>query len=339
MLAIMTLAPASRRIVFFCYDGMLALDLTGPLDAFDVARRLLAQRNAAPMAYELELVAWAPDRVQTTSGLPLHVPAAARECRGAIDTLVIPGGLGTFDFARQPGVCEWLRHAAAASRRVASVCTGSILLARAGLVDGRRITTHWAACEQLARLRPQAIVDPAPIFTRSGKFYTSAGATAGIDLALALIEEDWGSEVALHVARWLVVFLKRPGSQPQRSIQLSSQAEQTNGLSELRAWIIEHLATDLGIDRLARQAGMSRRNLCRAFQRHTGMTPSKFVEATRVEAAQRWLSRSDHSLEDVAIRCGFGSVETLRRTFRRCMGVTPSDYRQKERAGLRAPAS
>jgi transcriptional regulator GlxA family with amidase domain len=269
--------------------------------------------------------------VQTTSGLPLHVPCAARELRGPVDTLVIPGGLGTAEFARRLGVVDWLRETAAVSRRVASVCTGSMLLAQAGLLDGRRITTHWAACAQLAEMRPSVIVDPEPIFTRSDKYYTSAGVTAGMDLALALIEEDWGSELALAVARWLVMFLKRPGSQPQRSMQLSAQTEQKHGLSELRAWIIENLAAELNIDSVARRAGMSRRNLCRAFHRHTGMTPSKFVEAARVDAAQRWLAQSDHSLDDVAQRCGFGSAETLRRTFRRCLGVTPSDYRQRER--------
>jgi transcriptional regulator GlxA family with amidase domain len=330
----MKIVPATRRVAFLCYDGMLSLDLSGPLEVFDFARRLLAVRwPEAPPAYALELVAWTPELVQTTSGLSLHVPRAARELRGAIDTLVIPGGLGTTEFAQRPGLVDWLRGAAAVSRRVASVCTGSVLLAQAGLVDGRRITTHWASCEQLAQLRPSVIVDPEPIFTRSDKYYTSAGVTAGIDLALALVEEDWGSELALAVAHWLVMFLKRPGSQAQRSMQLSAQTEQTHGLSELRAWIIENLASELDIDSVARRAGMSRRNLCRAFQRHTGMTPSKFVEAARVEAAQRWLAQSDRSLADVAVRCGFGSAETLRRTFRRCLGVTPSDYRQRERRG------
>jgi transcriptional regulator GlxA family with amidase domain len=332
----MTLVPAPRRIVFLAYDGILSIDLCGPLEVFDMARRLLADRYpSAPRAYELEVVAWTPDRVQTTGGLPLHVPASARGLRGSIDTLLVPGGLSSRKFGAQPDVRDWLREKSALARRVASVCTGSELLASAGLVDGRRITSHWAACDRLARHYPAVTVDPEPIFVKSDKFYTSAGATAGMDLALALIEEDWGTELSLGVARWLVMFLKRPGTQAQHSVQLDGQSDQTHALNELRAWIGEHLTTDLGIDRLAQRAGMSPRNLCRAFQRHTGMTPSKFVEAARIEAAQRWLAQSDHGLDEVARRSGFGSAETLRRSFRRCLGVAPSHYRERQRVGVR----
>jgi transcriptional regulator GlxA family with amidase domain len=333
----MTRTP--RRIVFLCYDGMLSLDLSGPVEVFDVARRLLERHSpSAPPAYELELRAWSPPFVRTTSGVSLHVPAGARELRGSLDTLVVPGGLEASAFGEQGDVRRWLRDTAAVSRRVASVCTGSVLLASAGLVDGCRITSHWAACAELARRWPATIVDPEPIFTQSGKFYTSAGATAGMDLALALVEEDWGAELAVQVARWLVMFMKRPGTQAQRSVQLRAQAAQTIGLNELRAWIIEHLGADLGVDGLARQVGMSRRNFCRAFQRQTGMAPSKFVEAARVEAAQRWLAQSDHGLDEVARHCGFGSVETLRRTFRRCLGVTPGRYRERQRNGSASAA-
>lgn len=328
----MTLARGARRIVFFCYDGMLSLDLTGPLEVFDIASRVRhARAPDAPPAYVTKLVAWAPDTVRTTSGLSFHVPAAARALGGSVDTLVVPGGLGTASFSDDPEVLSWLREAAALSRRVASVCTGSILLARAGLLEGRRVTSHGAACELLAKMCPNVIVDPAPIFTCSDKYFTSAGATAGMDLALALVERDFGTELALEVARWLVMFLKRPAQQAQHSMQLSAQREQKHGSSELQAWIIEHLAEELDVARLARRAGMSRRNFCRAFSRDTGMTPSKFVEAARLEAAQRWLAESDVSIDDVAARVGFGSVETLRRTFRRALGVTPSDYRQARR--------
>jgi len=324
----MLAVPAPRRVAFLCYDDMLALDVTGPLEVFDVARRLVAARRPeAPAAYELELVAWSPPLVRTTSSLPLHVPAAARQLRGPLDTLLVPGGLGSFRFGEQPEVGSWLRSVAAVTRRVASVCTGSALLAFAGLVDGHRVTSHWAACDQLAQHFPRVTVDPLPIFTKSDKFYTSAGATAGMDLALALVAEDFGAEIARQVARWLVMYLRRPGTQPQHSVHLDEQGAETHRLGELRAWIIEHLASDLTIDRLAHQVGMSRRNFCRAFQRHTGVAPSKFVEAVRIEAAQRWLAQSDHALDEVARRSGFASADALRRSFRRCIGLTPSDYR------------
>lgn len=324
----MTIVPAPRRVVFLCYDDMLSLDLSGPLEVFDVARRLVAERHPGmPAVYEIELVAWTPPIVRTTSGLPMHVPSDARHLRGPLDTLILPGGIGSLRFGEQPELRAWLRATAAATRRIASVCSGSALLALAGLVDGHRITSHWAVCAQLARRCPRVEVDPEPIFTKSDKFYTSAGACAGMDLALALVAEDFGAEIARQVARWLVMYLKRPGNQPQYSLHLDQQSAETHRLGELRAWIVEHLASDLGVDRLARQVGMSRRNLCRAFRRHSGMAPSKFVEAVRIEAAQRWLAQSDHGLDEVARRSGFASADALRRTFRRRLGLTPRDYR------------
>jgi transcriptional regulator GlxA family with amidase domain len=305
---------------------MLSLDVSGPSEVFDVARRLVAARQPeAPAAYELELVAWSPPLVRTTSGLPLHVPADARELRGPLDTLIVPGGLGSFHFGEQLEVRRWLRSVAPLARRVASVCTGSVLLASAGLVDGRRVTSHWAACEQLARSFPRVVVDPEPIFTKSDKFYTSAGASAGMDLALALVSEDFGAEIARQVARWLVLYLRRPGTQSQQSLHLSEQHAETHRLGELRAWIVENLASNLGVDRLAHQVGMSRRNFCRAFQRHAGMTPSKFVEAVRLEAAQRWLVQSDHALDEVARRWGVAPADPVRGPMRRRQGGNPSD--------------
>jgi transcriptional regulator GlxA family with amidase domain len=215
-------------------------------------------------------------------------------------------------------------------RRLASVCTGAFLLAEAGLLDGRRATTHWSACAALARRYPRVRVDPDPIFVRDGAVVTSAGVTSGMDLALALVEEDHGREVALGVARWLVLFLKRPGGQAQFSAQLSSQLASRQPIQELQAWIVENVHRDLSVAVLAARAGMSPRNFARVFTREVGATPALFVETARVEAARRRLEEDGgRGIEAVAAECGFGSAETLRRAFLRRLRVNPADYRAR----------
>jgi transcriptional regulator GlxA family with amidase domain len=221
-----------------------------------------------------------------------------------------------------------VRQQAAVSRRVASVCTGAFLLAASGWLDGRRVVTHWTRCEQLAQQHPRLRVEPNPIFINDGPVWTSAGVTAGIDLALALVEEDLGRAMALEVARQLVVFLKRPGGQSQFSVTLSLQ-KHGNRFDELHAWIAENLARELNIPTLALQAGMSDRSFVRHYRAETGQTPARAIELIRVETARRLLCDTGVPIKRVAVQCGFGSEETLRRSFVRAMGVTPQAYRER----------
>ncbi|EPL16338.1 GlxA family transcriptional regulator, partial [Pseudomonas sp. CF161] len=235
---------------------------------------------------------------------------------------------GVYAAAREPHLVQWVAQQAGRSRRVASVCTGAFLLAASGWLDGRRVVTHWTRCEQLAREYPQLQVEANPIFINDGAVWTSAGVTAGIDLALALVEQDLGRGVALEVARHLVVFLKRPGGQSQFSVTLSLQQD-GNRFDDLHAWIAENLAMDLGIPTLALQAGMSERSFVRHYRADTGQTPARAVELIRVETARRLLADTTLAIKRIAAQCGFGSEETLRRGFLRAMGVTPQAYRER----------
>jgi transcriptional regulator GlxA family with amidase domain len=313
-----------RRVVIPVFDNVQALDVTGPSEVFS-----LAHRAAADGAYRIELVAADFAPVRTSSSLQLVPERSLEVCRGPIDTLVVPGGLGTPAAGRDQRLIDWLRLAARRSRRVTSVCTGAFLLARAGLLDGRRATTHWASCDALARRYPTIEVDPDPIFVRDGNVYTSAGVTAGIDLALALVEEDLGRRAALDVARALVLFIRRPGGQAQFSAGLAGQAATQPGIRELQDWIGEHLDRDLTVPALAERAYMSPRNFARVFAREVGLTPAAYVESLRLERARTLLETTALQLDEIAQRCGFGTVETLRRTFGRRLHVSPSDYRSR----------
>jgi transcriptional regulator GlxA family with amidase domain len=315
----------ARRIVVVIFPDVQALDVTGPTEVFS-----LAERQARPEpSYTIELVAPDAGPVRTSSGLQLLAEGGLEATRGQIDTLLVAGGLGVQAAARDERLISWLAMAAGRSRRVCSVCTGAFLLARAGLLDGRRATTHWASCDALARNYPSVRVEPDPIFVRDGNVYTSAGVTAGIDLSLALVEEDLGRQAALDVARSLVLFIRRPGGQAQFSAGLAGQAADRPGLSELQAWIADHLDADLSVPALAERAFMSPRNFARVFASEAGMTPAAYVEAVRLERARALLETTDLQLEDIVRRCGFGTVETLRRAFGRRLGVNPSDYRRR----------
>jgi transcriptional regulator GlxA family with amidase domain len=313
-----------KRIVFVCFPDFQALDVFGPSEVFSVARRF----NGTP--YTIELVAVEPT-VVTSSGVPVTMHSTLADCTGPIDTLLIAGGDAAIEAQRNGALISWLRAAAPRSRRVGSVCTGSFLLARAGLLDGRRATSHWGACDALARRYPLVSVDPDPIFVRDGNVYTSAGVTAGIDMALALLEEDHGAEVARKVAQQLVLFLKRSGGQSQFSAALASQPAEREPLRELQAWLSDHLDTDLSVPALADRACMSPRNFARAFKHEVGMTPAAYVESLRVERARVLLETTQAQVDDVASRCGFGTVETMRRSFRRRLGVSPGHYRDRFR--------
>ncbi len=313
-----------RRVVILAFPGVQPLDVTGPAEVFSGAGQF------ARDAYTVEVVAESPDPIHTRSSGYAIVPArTTAECRGAIDTLIVAGGFGVERALESKTLTDWVRRAAPRSRRVASVCSGAFLLAAAGLLDGRRATTHWARCEELARRHPEIDVDSNPIFVRDGDTWTSAGVTAGLDLALALVEDDLGPEIPREVARWLVVFLQRPGGQAQFSSHLEPAAARRRPLRELQGWIADHLDDDLRVERLAARAAMSPRNFARAFRRETGLTPAAYVEALRVEAARTQLERRADAIELIAARAGFGTPETMRRAFARRVGVAPAEYRAR----------
>jgi transcriptional regulator GlxA family with amidase domain len=317
---------AYRRVVLVAFRDVQALDITGPSEVFSLAERLAGAR------YTLELVASERGPVACSSGIRLLAERALEQSRGRIDTLVVAGGIGVGRAEHDERLIRWLRSAARRSRRVASVCTGSFLLARAGLLEGRRATTHWAACSALQSRYPDIQVETEPIFVRDGNVYTSAGVTAGIDLSLALIEEDLGNRAALEVARALVLFVRRPGGQRQFSSSLAGQTAERRSLRDLQEWVTDHLAEDLSVPALAERAFMSERNFARVFRREVGVSPASYVESLRVERAKLLLESSALSVEEVGRRCGFGTVETLRRSFARAVGVSPADYRSRFRA-------
>jgi transcriptional regulator GlxA family with amidase domain len=322
----------TRKLAMLIFPGLQALDAVGPLEVFATANRLLARlRPERPAAYSLELRAGTAAPVRTSSGYDLCPRGSVRGARGPFDTLLVAGGEGARAARFDPVLTGFLRRQAPGARRVGAVCTGTFLLAEAGLLEGRRVTTHWYACDELAAAYPQLRIERDPIFVRDGSIYTSAGVTAGMDLALALVEEDLGKRIALHVARWLVLFLKRPGGQSQFSAPLAQQEAEREPVRELQTWIPEHLAKDLSVAALARRAAMSPRNFARVFTREVGRTPARVVEEARVEAARRMLEDTDAGVEGVAARCGFASAEVMRRVFLRVLRVAPSDYRRRFR--------
>ena len=311
-----------KRIVLLAYDRVQALDLFGPTEVFDIAGRFDG------VDYEVVVATPGGARVRTSSGVEVGGAPLDDE---PLDTLVVTGGKGVREAVRDPELVDWVRRASARARRTASVCTGAFLLAEAGLLDGRRATTHWASCDALKRSYPEVDVDPDPIYVRDGDVATSAGITAGMDLALALVEDDHGAGVALEVARWLVLFLRRPGGQAQFSAGLSGQAAVRAPLRELQGWMADHLDADLSVAALAARAHMSPRTLARAFKAEVGLTPASYVEALRVERARGALESTDLPVEAVARQCGFRTVETLRRAFGRRVGVAPAAYRDRFR--------
>jgi transcriptional regulator GlxA family with amidase domain len=319
----------ARTVLIVLFDGVQSLDVTGPLEVFTGAADFLADRAAiAGKAYEVLTASLGGRPVTSSSGLGLIAAADLREVSpGRIDTLVVPGGAGTAQ--PDPELIAWLRNSGPAARRITSVCTGAFLLAAAGLLDGRNATTHWAYAEALARQFPAVTVLPDPIFVRDGPVATSAGVTAGIDLALSLVEEDIGHEAALAVARALVVYLRRPGGQAQFSAQLQAQSAQRAPLREVQQWISEHPAADLSVEALAARAGLSPRQFTRVFAAETGMTPGRFVGRIRLETARRMLEDSGRGVSQVARACGYGTAEAMRRAFLQSLGVPPASYRQR----------
>ena len=319
-----------RRVVVVAFPDFQLLDVTGPWEVFGRTTRYLREHGLAG-GYALELTATRRGPLTCSSGLALGVPKEHGALRGALDTLVVAGGTGTQRALADRELVAFVRSAAGRARRTASVCSGAFVLAEAGLLDGRRATTHWSSCAQLAALYPKVTVDPDPIFVRDGCIWSSAGVTAGMDLALALVEEDHGRDVALGVARELVLFLKRPGGQAQFSVQLQAQLAEREPLRDLQAWMTDHPGADLSVEALAKRVAMSPRHFARVFKHETGATPARAALAARVEAARRRLEDGDDGLEGVASACGFGSAEVMRRAFLRTLRVGPAVYRRRFR--------
>ena len=315
-----------RAIEILAYPAVQLLDVAGPLQVFASANDVAA-RSGEALLYAPRVVSAATPVVTASAGLGLAA-AALPSARTALDTLVVAGGPGVHAAAADAVVLDWVRVRATRARRVASVCTGAFLLAAAGLLDGRRAATHWMHCAELARRFPAVRVEPDPIFVRDGAIWTSAGVTAAIDLALALVEEDVGRSLALAVARHLVMFLKRPGGQAQFSAVLSLQGAEDR-FGALHSWMAGRLTDDLSLPALARNVGMSERSFSRHYVEATGITPARAVERLRVEAARRLLSDTRLPVKRIAARCGFGSEETLRRSFVRLLAATPQDYRAR----------
>ncbi len=316
-----------RRIVILAFPGVQPLDVIGPAEVFAGADQL-----AGGGAYAIEVVARDPDPIMTrSSGYGIVPKTTTARCRGPIDTLVVAGGFGVRKAREDASLIRWIRSAARRSRRVTSVCSGAFLLAGAGLLEGKTVTTHWARTAELADQHPELTVDPNPIFIRDGNVWTSAGITSGMDLALALVEEDLGREPAAEIARWLVLYLQRPGGQAQFSSHLSAQLAERQPLRELQSWIADNLDADLRVETLAERAAMSPRNFARFFGREVGMTPATYVEELRVERARQLLEDSGEPVELIAGRCGFGTPETMRRAFARRVGVPPAEYRARFR--------
>ncbi|MYT29996.1 MULTISPECIES: DJ-1/PfpI family protein [unclassified Streptomyces] len=309
-----------RDVLVVLYDDVQSLDVTGPVEVFDGAGR------GVPGAYRIRTATLDGAPVRTTSGLTL-VPDLALAAAEPPHTLLVPGGYGTGN--PDPRLVDWLRTHAPRTRRQVSVCSGAFLLAAAGLLDGRRATTHWSLCADLAADYPAVRVDPEPIYVRDGTVATSAGVTAGIDLALALVEEDLGRDLALAVARHLVVFLRRPGNQTQFSAQLAAQTAERRPLRDVQQWITEHPAADLSVEALAGRARLSPRHFARAFRDETGMTPGRYVDRVRLEAARRRLEDTADGIEQISRHCGYGTPEAMRRAFLRVLGASPAEYRRR----------
>jgi transcriptional regulator GlxA family with amidase domain len=325
-------AAVVRRVAMLGFPDAQILDIAGPLEVFARTSRWLTDEGLADApAYETTLLAATEGALAMSNGLRFVVEKSIESLDTALDTLMVAGGMGTPAAMNDPRLLGWLRKIAPRVRRLCSVCTGTFLLAEAGLLSGRRATTHWRFCDALARRFPAIQVQTDPIFVRDGQVYTSAGVTAGIDLALALVEEDHGRRVALGVARELVMFLRRPGGQSQFSVQLAAQSADREPIRELQGWIADHLSEDLSVGRLARRSAMSARNFARVFLRETGLTPASFVARTRVEAARRRLEESVDGIDRIAEHCGFGTRESMRRAFIRSLHVPPSAYRSRFR--------
>jgi transcriptional regulator GlxA family with amidase domain len=317
-----------KRIGILGFDGVQALDLTGPAEAFSAA--VVEENGDGPQrCYEVRVIGLTSNPfVAADTGL-IYKPHTTINNAPPLDTLIVPGGPGLRQPVTNAKVSAWIESRASRIRRIGTVCTGTYGLAPTGLLDGRTVTTHWRHARDLAARFPKLIVDPNALYLKDGNFYTSAGLSAGIDLSLALIEEDFGSRVALAVARELVVYLKRPGGQEQYSEPLKFQSRSTDPLAELVAWMTGHLHHDLSVETLAEKACLGARHFSRRFKDAFGTTPAAFVEELRLGEARQRLTMPNQNIESVAASVGFKSADAFRRAFERRYGITPSSYRKR----------
>jgi transcriptional regulator GlxA family with amidase domain len=323
-----------RHVVVLATPSAQSLEVAGPVEIFATAvyklheagRRLSAPYKVtiASCTKRLEIRSW-------MSGLTIQADCPWSEIRDPVDTLIVSGGMNVWTGSDIPGLLTWLRKTSKHARRTASVCTGAFVLAEAGLLDGKRVTTHWYFSQKLQQEYPNINVDPEPLFIRDGNIVTSAGVTSGIDLALSLVEEDLGADIALRVARALVLFIRRSGGQSQFSTALAFQSSSRLPLRELPIWILENLPSDLGVEALAARVAMSRRNFTRSFVNEFAVTPAKFVQRLRVDTAKRLLTESDKGLEEIAVECGFRSLDTMNRSFLRETDALPSKFRRRSK--------
>ena len=320
-----------RTVLIVLFDGVQSLDVTGPLEVFAGANSRQSWRDPGGgngPVYRICTASLGGGPVRTSSGLRL-APDEDLVGTAGPDVLIVPGGEGARH--ADPDLVSWLRVHGRRAARLVSVCTGAFLLAEAGLLDRRRVTTHWAYCAALAARFPEIAVDPDPIFVTDGNVTTSAGVTAGIDLALALVEDDLGRDAALEIARHLVVFLRRPANQAQFSAQLAAQLADREPLREVQRWIADHPAADLSVETLASLASLSPRQFARAFTAEVGMPPGRYVDRVRLETARRRMEDTADGVEGTARLCGYGTPEAMRRAFIRALGVSPAEYRRRFR--------
>jgi len=309
------------KIVILAPQGVQSLDVVGPAEVFwEAARRL-----GDPNAYQVQVMGVTDEPIRGTGALRFLPDRTINDPDEPIDTLLVAGD-PTFE-PLTPELTQWLARRAPQTRRFGSICTGVFLLAEAGLLEGKRVTTHWECAEKLRHDYPGLNIDSDQIFIRDGQLSTAAGVTSGIDLALTLVEEDYGRDIALIVARYMVVFLKRPGGQSQFSAHLTAQIAEKGPIQSIAEHILTNLRSDLSVDALAARANMSTRNFSRVFLRDLNATPADFVEAARLDAARRMLQDSAAPLQRIADRCGFADVHTMRRVFQRKLGIGPTEYR------------
>ena len=320
----------TKHIVFLVVKDATLLDITGPYEVFSQAIEYLYREKNAKSTYTLHTVSAERGKsLRTASGMIIQCEETIQTIDYTIDTLFVPGVPNSIqkDYVLDKKVLDWIAQQSLIVRRICSVCTGTFFLAEAGILRNRKATTHWELCDRLASDNPETEVQSNPIFVKDGNIYTSAGISAGMDLALALIEEDFGRTIALEVAKQMVLYLKRPGSQSQYSSVLTHQHVDYRPIREIESWILEHINENLTVEFLAEQVAMSPRNFARVFARETGITPAKYLDKLRVETACRYLVETKLSLKEVASACGLGTPDNMRRVFIKYLQISPMDYR------------